>query len=80
MIHFRFNQGWQKVMEDVQHGAFRPTFAEKVRRLEMVLSLNPSDLLTSSNLAAHIHIMRTRVYIRARIMRDPVYPYIRLGG
>ena len=52
---FRFNQGWQKAMEDVQRGAFRPTCAEKVRRLEHALSLNPSNLLTSSNLAAHTH-------------------------
>lgn len=80
MNQFRFNQGWQKAMEGVQRGAFRPAFAEKVRRLESALSLGLSNLLTSSNLAAHTHMMRTRVYIRARASCDPVYPHNRLGG
>lgn len=61
MSRIRFNQRSQKVYEVVQP---RPTLAEKVRRLRPALSGALSNLLTSSNLAAHTHA-RTRVYIRA---------------
>lgn len=65
MNQFRFNQGSQKVMEDVQRVTFRPTSAEKVRRLERPLSVALSNLLTSSNLAAHTH-PRTHAHTYAR--------------
>jgi hypothetical protein len=55
MHPFRFNQGSQKVAEGVQRVAFRPTCAEKVRRLGCPLPVALSNLLTSSNLAAHTH-------------------------
>lgn len=67
MIHSRSDQRWQKVKGGVQPGALRPTSAEKVRRLEPALSLNPSDLLTSSNLTAHTHVMRAHAYTCARV-------------
>lgn len=53
MNQFRFNQGSQKVMGGVQRVALRLTCAEKVRRLGSPLSVALSNLLTSSNLAAH---------------------------
>lgn len=58
----RFNQGSQKFVGVVQP---RPTCAEKVRRLEALISLGSSNRPTSPNLAARRRA-RTRAYRRAR--------------
>lgn len=58
------DQGSQRVVEDVQCVTFRPTCAEKVRRLKPAPMLNPSNLLTSSNLTVRRRA-RTRAHIRA---------------
>lgn len=78
MSRFRSDQGWQKVMGSVQRAAFRPTCAEKVRRLKPAPLLASSNLLTSSNLAARTH-PRTRAYMhtRARLCARIPVRYVR---
>lgn len=66
MSQSRSDQRWQKVAEGVQRVAFRPTCAEKVRRLEATPLLGLSNLLTSSNLAARRQA-RTPAYMRMRM-------------
>lgn len=76
---FRFNQGSQKVMEGVQRVAFRPTCAEKVRRIISFKISLLSNLLTSSNLAAPARVyMRTYAHTRAHV--QPIFRLGRLGG
>lgn len=80
MHPFRFNQGSQKVTEGVQHAAFRPTLAEKVRRLGCPLPVALSNLLTSSNLAAPTRAYtHTCAHTRARMCISTIR-LGRLGG
>lgn len=62
MKRIRSNQGSQQVIGVVQP---RPTFAEKVRRLQAAPLLGLSNRPTSSNLTPHTR-PRTPAYMRAR--------------